>query len=68
MKKSEEKLARIAQLEMALRNIARLGGNLSDDVLTEKTGANDAVARGLLYVGARSVALNALDKKLDDLW
>lgn len=44
----------------ALEQIAALGGNLSDDRLTARTGANDAVSRGLMYCEARRLARAAL--------
>lgn len=44
----------------ALEAISMLGGNLSDDRLTSRTGPNDAVARGLKYCEARRLALEAL--------
>lgn len=47
-------------MERALGIIAALGGNLSDDRLTDKTGANDAVHRGLMYCEARKLARAAL--------
>ena len=68
MTKSEEKLQRIADLEQVLLNIATLGGNLPDERLTDRTGPNDAVARGIMYTGARRMALNALGKTLEGLW
>ena len=69
MKKSEERIKKIDQLEQTLKTIAFLGGNLSDDRLTDKTGPNDAVARGILYTGARSIALRALGiKSAEELW
>jgi hypothetical protein len=34
------------RLAQALRQIEQLGGNLSDDMLTTRTGASDAVHRG----------------------
>ena len=50
----------VMPLLAALQAIAWAGGNLSDEVLTSKTGPNDAVARGLMYVECRRVALRAL--------
>jgi len=44
----------------ALRSISLLGGNLSDEALTSRTGPNDAVSRGIMYTGARNVALECL--------
>lgn len=43
-----------------LEDITRLGGNLSDEALTSRTGPNDAVARGIMYTGARSIAQSFL--------
>jgi hypothetical protein len=64
----ERNLERIQDLEQTLRNIALLGGNLPDDRLTDKTGPNDAVARGLMYTEARREALEVLHITLKDLW
>ena len=64
----EKKEERIKELERTLRNIALLGGNLSDERLTNKTGPNDAVARGLMYVEARREALHVLHTTLDEMW
>lgn len=50
------------ELLAALRVIAEVGGNLTDDRLTDKTGANDAVQRGLMYCHAREVARAAIRK------
>lgn len=51
-----------------LRAIALQGGNLPDDRLTSKTGPNDAVARGQMYVNCRTLANNLLRRHglLDD--
>lgn len=49
-------------LATTLEQIAALGGNLPDKRLTDKTGANDAVQRGLMYVHARKLATIALGK------
>ena len=65
----QEKAARIliAQENLALEAIRALeaisliGGNLPDDRLTSKTGANDAVARGIMYTSARGIALSYLE-------
>lgn len=51
---------RLSRVEKYLRAILRLGGNLPDEALTTRTGANDAVARGLLVVEARRLATEAL--------
>jgi hypothetical protein len=64
----ERNLERIQDLERTLRNIALLGGNLPDDRLTDKTGPNDAVARGLMYTEARREALEVLHMTLKELW
>lgn len=45
----------------ALEEISLLGGNLSDEALTSRTGPNDAVARGIMYTGARAIARSFLD-------
>lgn len=50
---------RLQRIEKYLNAIAALGGNLSDEVLTTRTGPNDAKARGLMYVEARRLALEA---------
>lgn len=50
------------ELLTALKQIACWPGNLDDTRLTSKTGANDAVARGLLVVHMRTVALLAIKK------
>jgi hypothetical protein len=44
----------------ALKEISLLGGNLSDEALTSRSGPNDAVARGIMYTGARSIAQSFL--------
>lgn len=44
----------------ALRSIALVAGNLPDDRLTTRTGANDAVGRGLMVVSARAMARQCL--------
>jgi len=51
----------ITELRAVLRVIAELGGNLPDDRLTSKTGANDAAHRGLMYCEARRIAREALE-------
>lgn len=45
-----------------LKQITEIAGNLSDDQITTRTGANDAVARGELVVLARKLAQYALDQ------
>lgn len=47
-------------LEYALRRIASLGGDYSDIQLTTRSGPNDAIHRGLLYISSRNIALQAL--------
>lgn len=64
----EKKEERIKELERTLRSIALLGGNLPDERLTDRTGPNDAVARGLMYVEARREALSVLHTTLDEMW
>ena len=44
----------------ALRQITEIGGNLPDERLTTATGPRDAAARGLMYVRARAIALDAI--------
>lgn len=51
---------RIAYLEKALRYIASIGGNLPNEALTTRTGANDAAYRGSMYCEARRAAREAL--------
>lgn len=63
---AQEKI--IACYEKMFKTIAKLGGNLPDDRLTDRTGPNDAAHRGLMYVGARDLALKTLGKTLDQLW
>lgn len=53
---------RSEDLIRALEGIAAIGGNLPDEELTTRTGANDAVHRGLMYVGARHIAQEAIAK------
>jgi hypothetical protein len=47
--------------------IAELGGNLPDDVLTDRTGPNDAAHRGLMYCQCREIARAALEGRLGEL-
>lgn len=48
----------------ALRRIASVGGDLSDIYLSSgRGGPNEAVHRGLLYIRARSIALQALHQR-----
>lgn len=49
-----------AGLLAALVAISKIGGNLPDERLTDKTGPNDAAHRGLMYCAARSIALEAI--------
>lgn len=51
---------RLRYYEAALRQIRDVAGNLPDSELTSKTGANDAVARGLMVTRARTAATLAL--------
>lgn len=46
----------------ALKTIAAIGGNLPDESLTDRTGPNDAAARGIMYVTAREIARAAIAK------
>lgn len=46
----------------SLKYIANLGGNQSDENLTSRTGPNDAVHRGLMYVAAREIAVSILEE------
>lgn len=51
-----------SKLELALRYIraiASLGGNLPDERLISRTGPNDSVARGNMYVESRRLATEA---------
>lgn len=50
-------------LEYSLRRIASLGGDYSDIQLTTRSGPNDAIHRGLLYISSRNIALQALGKR-----
>ena len=45
-----------------LKAIAARGGNLSDEAHTHRSGSNDSVARGLMYVDCRTMALRAIRK------
>lgn len=45
----------------ALKAIAELGGNLSDERLISVSGPNDGVSRAILYIGAREIARNTLE-------
>lgn len=55
--------AEIARLRGALEAISRLGGNLSDEALENVAGPNEGRSRGIMYVGARQIALQALEPK-----
>lgn len=58
-----EKLeARIQYLELQLRSIAALGGNLSDQTILSIGGVNDGKSRALMYAGARTIARAALEE------
>lgn len=46
----------------ALLAIFAVPGNLKDEVLESKTGANDAAARGIMVTGMRAIANEALEK------
>jgi hypothetical protein len=50
------------ELLNTLQQIAGWAGNLSDERLTSRTGANDAVSRGLQVVAMRQFAIEALKK------
>lgn len=56
----EKTIKLTAEAIKVLKTIASFGGNLPDDSLTSRTGPNDAVARGQMYVGARNLALDFL--------
>jgi hypothetical protein len=67
--RNQEHIATITDLRSLLREameelraISLLGGNLPDDRLTNRTGPNDAAARGLIYVEARRMAAALLAK------
>lgn len=49
----------------ALEEISLLGGNLSDEALMSRTGSNDAVARGIMYTGARGIAKSFLGLQIE---
>ena len=55
-----------AELVAALRAISCIAGNLPDDRLESRTGANDAVARGMLVTRARMIARAAIAKATGD--
>lgn len=46
----------------ALKAIASLGGNLSDDAIENVGGANEGRSRGIMYASARKLALAAIAK------
>lgn len=54
--------AEVERLREALQYIAELGGNQEDERYMTRTGPNDAVARGILYVGSRQAARAALGR------
>lgn len=51
---------KLKRLERALLQIRDIGGNLPDERFMTRTGPNDAVMRGLMYVQAREIAIGAL--------
>ena len=55
-------MAAAPELLEALKAVTRLGGNLPDDSLTDRTGPNDARARGPMYTTAREIAYTANQK------
>ncbi len=56
-----EKDTAIEMVKSYLTGIANIGGNLSDKELCSRTGANDAVSRGIKIVAARELAKAGLD-------
>lgn len=50
------------ELIKALQSIAAWPGNLPDEQYTSRTGANEAMARGLMVVAMRSIANETLKK------
>jgi len=52
----------VYRLRKHLKAIASLGGNLPDDRLEDRTGPNDAKARGIMYCEARRLANAALEE------
>lgn len=63
MSASPQSIRKIYKLRTTLRYISILGGDLDDNRLTNRTGANDARHRGLMYCEARRLALEALAEK-----
>lgn len=57
---AEQVREQLARVRAALQYVANIGGNLPDDALISKTGANDAAYRGSMLVGCRAVAREAL--------
>lgn len=53
---------KIEKLRAALTAITKVAGNLPDERITSRTGANDAVQRGLMVVQAREIARKALSE------
>lgn len=51
---------RESELIKALIFVTRQGGNQSDENLMTRTGPNDAAQRGIMYVNAREIAVDAL--------
>ena len=52
--------SRMDPITDTFKAIAMIGGNLPDDRITHKSGPNDSVHRGLMYVEARRLANAAL--------
>lgn len=62
MLEAAERLANAVNiLTRALLQISEIAGNLPDDRLVTRTGPNDAVARGLMVVTARQIAIKAME-------
>lgn len=61
MTELDPKDAEIARLRGALTAITKLGGNLSDERIENVGGPNEGRSRGIMYVGARQIAQEALD-------
>jgi len=59
----DEARAQRERLAEALSYIAIIGGNLPDEHLTDRTGPNDARARGLMYCEARRIARAELESE-----
>jgi hypothetical protein len=52
----------VSNLVAGLQAIASLGGNLPDNLLTTRTGPNDAAYRGQMYCSARAIAQDAISR------